>query len=115
MFDGELVGIDDGVAVDVGDGHLGSGYHVEAVKGYGVHLSLFVGQLAGAQAGGLVDHQRGLYLQVAGIGGTVEEEVDEGSLQACTFAFVHRETGTGNLVAQLEVHKVVFGTEVPMW
>ena len=56
VADGELVGTDDDVAVEVGDGHLGGGYHIEAVEWDGVHLSLLVGQLAGAEARGFVDH-----------------------------------------------------------
>ena len=80
MSDGELVGVDDDVAVEVGDGHLGGGNHIESVEGYGVHLTLLVGQLTRAETAGLVDHQRRLYLDIARFGGLVEEEIDEGAL-----------------------------------
>ena len=110
MLDGELVGSEDDVAVDIGDGHFGSGYHIEPVEGDCVHLALLVGQLASAKTGGFVDHQRRHNLDIASLGGLVEEEVDEGTLQTSTFAFVDRKTSAGNLVAQLKVDDVVFGT-----
>ena len=114
MLDGELVGSEDDVAIDVGDRHLGSGYHIEPVEGNGIHLTLLVGQLAGAETGSFVDHKRRHDFDIAGLGGLVEEEVDEGALQTGSFAFVDGETGASNLVAQFKVDDVVFGTQLPM-
>ena len=109
-----MVGTDDDVAVEVGDGHFGSGNHIESVEGYGIHLSLFVGKLAGAEAGGFVDHQRRHNLYISGGSSLVEEEVDKGALQACAFAFIYGETGSGDFVAQLKVNDVVLGAELPV-
>ena len=114
VLDGELVGIDDDVAIDVGDGHFGCGDHVEAVERDGIHLTLLVGELTGAEAGGFVDHERRLDFEVACIGSAVEEEVDECALQTGTFAFIDRETGAGDFVAQFEIDEVIFGAEVPV-
>lgn len=114
MADGELVGSDDDVAVEVGDGYFGGGNHVEAVEGDGVHLSLLVGKLPGAKAGGFVDHERGHDFNISGGGGLVEEEVDEGALQSGSLAFVDGESGSGYFVAEFKVDDVVFSAEVPV-
>ncbi len=70
--------------------------------------------MACTQSAGLVDHQRRLYLHKPGLLGLVEEEVDEGTLQTGTLAFVERESGAGHLVAQLEVDDVILGAEIPV-
>ena len=98
-LDGQLLGVDHLAAENIGDGNLCGGYHIEAVQRYGIHLALLVGQLAGAEARGFVDHQRRLYLHKARVGGLVEEEVDEGTLQTGTLAFVEGEAGAGHFVA----------------
>ena len=113
-LDGELLGVDHLAAEDIRYRHLSGGDHVETVERDGVHLALLVGQLTGAETRGLVDHQRRLDFDEASIGGLIEEEVDEGALQAGTFAFIEGESGTGNLVAEFEVDDVVFGAEIPM-
>ena len=114
MADGQLVGRHNHVSVDIGDRHLGGGNHIEPVERDGIHLPLLVGQLAGTQARSLVDHQRGHDFHVASLDSLVEEKVDKGTLQTGTLALVDGKSGTGYLVAQFEIHYVIFGTEVPM-
>ena len=79
-----------------------------------VHLSLLVGELSGAVARGLVDDVRGLYLQVAGLRSTVQEELNQGALQLGAFADVDGEACAGNLYAKVEVNQVVFFCEFPV-
>ena len=111
---GELVAGDDDVAVEVGDGHLGGGDEVEVVLVDIVHLALLVGELACAVARCLVHHIGRLNLQVAGLGGAVEEELDEGALELGAFADVDGEAGAGDFHAQVKVDDVVFLAEVPV-
>ena len=53
---------------------------VEVVQLHVVHLSLLVGELTRADTGSFVDHNRWLDLLKARCGGSVEEEVDQGTL-----------------------------------
>ena len=105
---------DDHVAVDVGDGHLGRGDEVEVVEVDVIHLPLLVRELARAVAGGGVDHEWGFHLSIAGFPGLVEEELDEGALQACSLADIEGEAGACHLHSELEVDEVVFPDEVPV-
>ena len=113
-LDGQLLGVDHLATEDISDGYLSGGNHIEAVEGDGIHLALLVGQLAGAETRSLVDHQRRLNLQEAGVGGLVEEEVDEGALEAGTLALVEGKAGASHLVSQLKVDDIVLGAEVPV-
>ncbi len=79
-----------------------------------VHLSLLVGQLAGAVARGGVDHRGRHHFHVARGTGLVEEEVDEGALQAGTLALVDGEARAGNLHAQVEVDDVILLGQFPV-
>ena len=111
---GELVGAEDDVTEDVGDGNLGGRDHIEVVQVGVVHLAFLVGQLAGTKTGSGVHHHRRLHFLVAGCGVAVQEVVDEGALQLGAFAFIYRETGTGNLHAQVEVDDVVLLGQFPV-
>ena len=79
-----------------------------------VHLSFLVGQLARAVARVLVDDVGRLNLGIAGLASLVEEELDEGALQACSLANIYRETGAGNLHTQVKVDEVVFLCQIPV-
>ena len=79
-----------------------------------VHLAFLVGKLACAESGSGVDHHGRLDLLVAGRGVEVEEEVDQRALQLGSLALVDRETGAGDLDAQVEVDDVVFLGEFPV-
>ena len=114
VLDGEVAGLEDGVTVNVGDGHLGGGDQVEVVEVGVVHLSFLVGQLAGGVGGGLVHHIGRLHLGIAVLGGGVEEEVDEGALHLGPFALVNGEAGAGDLAAQVEVNDVVLFHQFPV-
>ena len=59
ILDGELVGWDYHVAIQVGDGHLGCRDEIELVLVDEIHLTLFVGKLACAVARSLVHYIRG--------------------------------------------------------
>ena len=79
-----------------------------------VHLSFLVGQLAGAVARSGVHHCGGHHFRVARSACLVEEEVDEGALQAGTLAFVYGEACAGNLHTQVEVDDVILLGQFPV-
>ncbi len=79
-----------------------------------IHLGLLVGELACAVGRCLVDHIWRLDFGVAGLVGLVEEELDEGALQACAFADVDGESGSGDFHPEVEVDEVVFPCQVPV-
>ncbi len=110
----ELVGGEDDVTVDVRHRDLGGRDHVEVIDRGVVHLAFLVGKLAGTEAGGGIDHHRRFHLLVAGGGVAVQEEVDEGALQAGSLALIDREAGAGDLHAQVEVDDVVLSGEFPV-
>ena len=114
VLDRKVAGFQDGIAVDVGDGHFGGGDEVEVVEVHVVHLCFLVGQLSGGISGGFVHHVRRFHFAVAVLAGGVEEEVDEGALHLGAFAFINGESGAGDLDAQLEVDDVVFLYELPV-
>ena len=111
---GELIGPKDHVAVDIGHGHLCGGNHVEVVHGGVVHLAFLVRQLAGTKTGGGVHHHGRLNLFVTGSGVAVQEIVDKGALEFGSLAFVHRETGAGDLYTQVEVYDIVLFGQFPV-
>ena len=79
-----------------------------------IHLSLLVRQLACSKSGSLVDNQWRLNLEITGLAGLVEEELDKGTLQTCALAHIDRETCSRDLHAQVKVDEVVFLGQVPM-
>ena len=79
-----------------------------------VHLTLLVGQLTGTQTRCLVNHQRGLNLEIASLAGLVEEELDQGTLQACALTHIDGESGTRDLDTQVKVNEVILLGQVPV-
>ena len=114
VADRELSLGQDLVAAVVDERHLGRGHEVETVALGFVHLALFVGQLPGPDAAGLVDEEGRLDLGVAGLGREVEEQADERALEARPLADVEREAGAGHLRAALEVEKAEAVGELPV-
>ena len=102
------------IAVDVGNGHFGSGNQVEVIHLAVIHLSFLVGQLTGAKPGGFVHHVRRLNFGVAGFVRLIEEELNERPLQACALADIYRESGAGDFHAQVKIDKVVFLRQIPV-
>ena len=80
-----------------------------------VHLPFLVRELSRTVAGILIDHIGRLYLREAGVAGFIQEEVDQSSLQACSFALIDREACSGYLDAEFEVDQIVFLGQNPMW
>lgn len=111
---GEVPAVENHVAVDVRNGHLGRRHEVEVVGRGVVHLPLLVGQLARAEARSLVDHHRRLHFEVAGLRVAVEEIVDQRTLQTGALAFVDGESGAGEFHAEVEVDDVVFACQLPV-
>ena len=110
---GQVLFVKDDVAIDIRDGHLGSGNQIEVVDLAVVHLAFLVRQLASAIARCGVDHRRRHNLCVAALRGLGQEEVDECALQLCTFTYINRETSSRNLHAQVEVDEVVLLSQFP--
>ena len=102
------------VAIEIGDGYFGGRYEIEVVFVAMVHLALLVGELSGAITRSGIDHIGGLHFEITGFAGAVEEEADEGSLQAGTFTFINGESGSGDFHAQFKVDEVVFAGQFPV-
>ena len=111
---GKLFLAEDHVTVDIGHGHFCRGDKIEVIYLTVVHLSLLVGELSCAVARCCVDHIGRFYLKVTCLVGLVEEELDEGALQACSFTDIYRESGAGDFHTQVEVDEVVFFSEIPV-
>ena len=105
VIDREVRGVEDLIAVDVGDGHLRGGNQVQVVALDGVHLPFLVRQLAGAAPGGGIDQQRRPQLQVACQLRHLEHEADEGALQPGAGAGVQDESAAGDLGAALQIEE----------
>ena len=114
VLDGQVLLVEDHIAVDIRHRHLGSRNQVEVVDLGMIHLALLVGQLAGAIARCSIHHRRRHNLGVPALASLVEEEVDECALQAGTLTDVDRESGTRDLHAQVEVDEVVFLCQLPV-
>ena len=111
---GQVLLVQDDVAVDIGHRHLSRGDEVEVVHADVVHLPLLVGELARAVARVLIDDVGRLHLGEACLTCVVEEEVDERALQACPIALVDGEARARDLDAELEVYEVVGLCQLPV-
>ena len=114
VLDRQLRLVENNVAIEVGYRHFGGRNQIEVVHFAVVHLSLFIRQLACSVTRSGVDHGRRHDLGVTGFVGFRKEEIDEGTLEACTLTDIHRETGTGDLDAEVKIDKVVFLGKFPM-
>ena len=114
VLDGQILLVENNVAVDVRHGHLGRGDEIEVVYLAMIHLTLLVGQLACAVARSGIHHRGRHDFRVARLAGLVEEEVDECALQTGSIADIYGESCTGNLHAQVEVDEVVFLGQFPV-
>ena len=113
-FDREILFVEDDIPIDVRYGNFGRRNQIEVVDRSVVHLSLLVGQLSGTESRSLVYHDRGLYFEVSCTGVVFEEEVDQGTLQTGTLAFVDGESRSGQFDAQVEIDQIVFAGQFPM-
>ena len=112
--DGELVGGDDLVAQEVGDGHLCRRDQVKVHLLDMVHLPFLIRELPGTDARSLIDDDGRLDFLKASSNGLIEKEVNEGTLQAGTLLFVYRETCPCYLHTQLKVDDVIVLDELPV-
>lgn len=100
-FHGKNGGGDDGIPVEIGDGDFGGGGEEEGVAavgfgGFGAeHVVLEFRELAGAFHALAEDEVGDIDLLVAVGGLGVQEEADEGALEAGAFAAVDGEAGAG--------------------
>ena len=79
-----------------------------------IHLAFLVGQLAGAISAGFVHYVGRLYLQITALAGLVEEESLESALETCHLADIERETGAGNLDAEVKINQIIFLEQIPV-
>ena len=98
-LDGQLLFIDDHVAVEVRYRYLCCRDQIQVVHLAVVHLTLLVGQLSRAVSAGSIHYRRRHDLRITGFGGFGEEEVDECALQSCSLTDIDGETGTRDLDA----------------
>ena len=115
VLDGEVFLVEDDVAVDVGDWHLGGRDEVEVVQPAVVHLPFLVGQLSCSVSRCGIDYRWRHYLCVSCLPRLVEEEVDERSLQLRSLAYLDGESCSCDFHAEVEVYEVVFLGEFPVW
>ena len=107
------VGVEDLAGVQVGEHDLGGGdQEVVARDVIGVVLKL--GQLARTEHGLTLDDDGRPPLLEATARVRVEEEVDEGTLQAGAGATENGKAATGELVATLELEDVQIGAQIPV-
>lgn len=93
VVDGELLVLEDLVAVKIGDGDFSSRDEVEVVFGAVVDLIAELGKLPGADKALGFDEERRADLGVAVLGGMkVEKEVDESALEARPRATIDDES-----------------------
>ena len=102
------------ITEDIRYRHLGSRNQVEVIELYMIHLPFLVRELSGTIARILIDHMRYLKLLVARGGILVQEVGDQGSLQFCPFAFVYRESRSGELHPEFEVDNIIFLGQFPV-
>ena len=108
--------VEDLVAVQVGQRHLGGGHQiVRIVAGEPEQVVAELGQLAGAGQRVGVDDERRQHLTVAVLAGVqVEHEVDQRPLEPRPEAPVDGKAGAGELGAALEVEDAQLRSEIPV-
>ena len=113
--DGQTIGVESFVAIQVGDGNFGGGDQPEVMFLTLEEVVGEFGQLAGAEQAGGVDHERRQNLGVAVLARVdVEHEVDEGALEARADAPVDGEAGAGDFGGTLEIQDAEFGAKIPV-
>ena len=80
VFDGQVLLVENHVAIDICDRHLGRRNQVEVVYFAVIHLAFLVRQLTGTVTRSGVHHSWRHNLRIAGLVGFSEEEVDECTL-----------------------------------
>ena len=114
VLDWQLLLVENHIAIDIGDWHLGSWDEVEIVDLAVIHLTLLVRELASAVARCLVDHCRRHDFSISRLVSLSEEEVDERTLQTGTLTDINREASTSDLHTKVEVDEVVFLCKFPV-
>ena len=113
IFMGRLAPLQDFVAVEVGERHLGRGDEREPVALDAVVLVLELGELPGAGHAVVVDDEGAEDLGVAVLLRVeVQHEVDDGPLHPRREPHVHVEARAGELHAPLEVEDAHLDAEV---
>ena len=115
QFDGQRVGLQRLIAINVGHGDLGRRNQPKIVALALEKILLELGQLSGAVKAGRVHQERRQHFGITVFAGVrVEHEIDQRALQLRAHAPVERETGAGNLGGALEIEDAQFGAEVPV-
>jgi hypothetical protein len=113
--DREGVGLQDLVAVDVGDGNFRSRHQVEIVPLGEVEVFLELGQLTGTACRGLVDEQRRMDLAIAVFRCMeVEHEVGESPHQAGALTGEERKAAAGDLGPAGEIEQAERFADFPV-
>jgi hypothetical protein len=113
--DGQFVGVEGFVAVEVGDGDFGGGGEPEVRVFDFEEIGGEFGELARAVEGFGVDQERGEDFGVAVLARVrVEHEVDEGAFEFGAEAGVDSEAGAGDFGGAFEVENAEGRAEVPV-
>ena len=112
---GQVLGVEDLAAVEVGDRDLGRGDQAQAVFGAGVELVAELGQVAGPQQAGVIHQEGHRPLGVAVLQGVdVEEPADQGPHQSGTGTLEADEARAAELGPPVEIDDVEGRAEVPV-
>ncbi len=108
VVDGELIELEDFVAMQVGDGDLCGGDQVEIVLGAVIDLVAEFGELAGADEALGFDEEGWADLGVAVLSGVeIEQEADEGALESGSGPAIDDEGAAGDFGTGFEVEHAV--------
>ena len=113
-LDRQVFLVENNISEDICHRYLGSRDEVKVIEVTMVHLSFFVRKLTCAISGSLIHYIWWLYFQITALASLFKEESLKCSLQASHLSEIDRESGTGNLYAEVKVYKVVFLAQIPM-
>ena len=79
-----------------------------------IHLTFFIRKLSCSISGSCIYYCRRHDFHIARLTCFVQEEIDESTLQLCTFTFINREASSGDFYTEIEIDEVIFFCQFPM-
>ena len=113
-FHRQRLGVENLVAEEVRQRHLGGRHCVETIGDGLIHLTFLVGQLAGGGGAGGVDEDRRVNLGVAGGDSLIQKELKQSAHDAGAVADVEGEARAGDLRAATEVYDFIEAGNFPV-
>ena len=113
VADGQILAVQDHIAVQVSHGHLGGG-NQEGVLIQLVGVLFKLGQLTRAGHGAAGDHVGRQHLGVAVGSMGIHKEVDDRALKTRAQAAIHGKARTADLCRRVEIQDIQIGADIPM-